>query len=200
MIPNKKRQRHKEGDVFLVPLEDGSYGLGQILSYEPAALNTVGCAFYDLRVVNGPSLDIPAPLPQDRVISILLTTKDLLNRAVWPVVTHRAVSTSESRRPYEKYRAKQWVGAKISGSGIINDFLNAYHGLRPWNVYLEEDYFDHMLAPGLKRPDTVVVLDPPARAEWRARVQRESEAKRAALAVRPTRTRAKAARAGYRER
>lgn len=48
MIPKKKRQRHKEGDVFAVPLGDGSYALGQILSYEPEALNSVGCAFYGL--------------------------------------------------------------------------------------------------------------------------------------------------------
>src|SRR6267378_3357980 len=134
MIPRKKRQRHKEGDVFLIPLNDGTYGLGQILSYEPQALNAVGCAFYNIRVVEGPSLGILAPLPQDRVISIVLTTKDLLNRAVWPVVADRAIPTPKSARPYEKYRAKKWLGAQISGSGIVNDFLNAYHGLKPWNV------------------------------------------------------------------
>ena len=176
MIPKKKRQRHKEGDVFLVPLNDGSYGLGQILSYEPQALNSVGCALYNIRVVDGPSLDIPAPLPQDRVISILLTTKDLLNRAVWPVVTDRAIPTPESRRPYEQYRARKWVGANIFGSANVNDLLNAYHGVRPWNVYFEEDYLDQMLAPSVKRPNTALVLDTQARAEWRDREQRELEA------------------------
>jgi hypothetical protein len=168
MIPKKKRQRHKEGDVFLVPLSDGSYGLGQVLSYEPEALNSVGCAFYDIRIVDGPSLDIPAPLPQHRVVSVLLTTKDLLNRAVWPVVTDRAIPTPDSSRPYEKYRARKMVGATVVGSAIVMGFLNAYHGLEPWNVMFEEDYFDKLLAPGVKRPGAAVVLNPEARAKWRA--------------------------------
>jgi immunity protein 26 of polymorphic toxin system len=156
MIPKKKRQRHKDGDVFVVPLNDGTYSLGQILAYEREALNSVACAFYNIRIVDGPTLEIPAPLPQDRVISILLTTRDLLNRAVWPVIADRAIPTMVAVRPYEQYRVKKWVGARIIGSGIVDKFLNAYFGLAPWDAMQDPNYFDSLLLHASLKPSGLV--------------------------------------------
>ena len=45
MIPKKKRQRHKGGDVFVVPLTDGAYSLRQILGCQRQALNSVAWPF-----------------------------------------------------------------------------------------------------------------------------------------------------------
>ena len=156
MVPKKKRQRHKEGDVFVVPLSDRTYSLGQILGYERQALNSVACAFYNIRIIDAPPLEIPAPLPQDRVISILLTTPDLLNRAVWPVVTDRAIATPVAVRPYEQYRAKNWVGARIIGSGIVSKFLNAYFALAPWDAMHDPDYYDCLLLNASLKPNLLV--------------------------------------------
>ena len=151
MIPRKKRQKYKKGDVFVVPLCDGTYSLGQVLSPEPKALNSVACAYYSLRIVDGPILDIPTPLPLDNLISVTLTTPDLLNRATWPVVADRTVNVPSKKRPYERYRSKEWVGAKIIGSGIIRQFLNAYFGLAPWDAMDDPNYYESLLLdPSLK--------------------------------------------------
>ena len=156
VIPRKKRQRLKEGDVFVVPLSDGTFSLGQILARERQALNAIACAFYKIRIVNGPTVEVPASLPQDQVISIILTIPDALNRAAWPVVTDRAIPTSIAVRPYEKYREAKWVGARIIGSGIVVQFLNAYFGLAPWNVMHDPNYFDGLLLDGSLRPNHLV--------------------------------------------
>jgi len=156
MIPKKKRQRHKDGDVFVVPLTDGAYSLGQVLGYERQALNAVACAFYSIRIFDGPSLEIPAPLPQDRVISILLTTPDSLNRAIWPLVANRTIATPTAVRPYEQYRASNWVGARIIGSGIVSKFLNAYFALAAWDAMYEADYYDRLLLNASLKPNILI--------------------------------------------
>ena len=71
-----KRQRPKAGDIFAVPLNDGTHALGQVLGAEPDALNSLACAFYDLRVPDPASAPLPGSLPQDKLIAILLITPD----------------------------------------------------------------------------------------------------------------------------
>jgi hypothetical protein len=52
------------------------------------------------------------------------------------------------------------VGVKHSDAGLIADLLDAWHGLAPWNVMFDENYFDSKLAPGVTRPSTALVLTP----------------------------------------
>lgn len=151
----RKRQRPKEGDVFAVPLNDGSYTVGQVLGYEPDALNSVGCAFYDMRSSGEPRL--PAALPREKAISILLTTPDPLKRGYWPIVGEQAIATPVSARPYEKYRAKRWVGAKIVGSANVRELLEAFYGLAPWDDYADPEYLDGLLLDRALRPKNAVM-------------------------------------------
>ncbi len=155
MTEKKKRQRPKEGDVFAVPLIDGSYAVGQMLGHEPQALNSFGCAFYDLRSTGAPAL--PAALPQDKLIAILLTTPDLLKRGYWPIVGQLPITTPVAVRPYEKYREKRWVGAKIIGSANVEALLNGFYGLAPWDDYADPEYLDGLLLDRALRPKNVVL-------------------------------------------
>lgn len=155
MTTKKKRQRPKERDVFAVPLADGSYAVGQILGYEGEALNSFGCAFYDLRSSGEPRL--PAALPQEKLIAIVLVTPDLLKRGYWPIVGQQAIATPVAVRPYEAYRAKDWIGVKVIGSAIVGDFLNAFYGLAPWDDYADPEYLDGLLLDRSLKPKHVVL-------------------------------------------
>lgn len=157
MTEKKKRQRPKEGDVFAVRLDDGSYALGQMLGHEPQALNSFGCAFYDLRSTGVPVL--PPALPQDKLIAVLLITPDLLKRGHWPIVGQQPITTPLSVRPYEKYREKRWVGAKIIGSANVAALLNAFYGLALWDKFHDPNYLDGLLLDPALKPKNVVLTE-----------------------------------------
>ncbi len=69
--------------------------------------------------------------------------------------------------PNERFASKGYVGAKIYDAGIVSDFIAAFHGIEPWNVMYNEEYFDELLAPGLERPATAVWLSADERAAYR---------------------------------
>ena len=153
----RKRQRHKVGDVFAIPLVDGSFALGQVLSYEPDALNSVGCAFYSIRAPDRKSLVVPQLLSRENIVSILLTTKDLLTRGRWPVLENRATSIPLAHCPYDRFRSLKWVGVTIEGSAIVEQFLSGYHGLSPWDQFADPKYLDALLLDASLRPSNVLL-------------------------------------------
>lgn len=152
-----KRQRPEAGDIFGVPLPNGALCVGQVLARERQALNSIGCAFYCAAVRAGDSLAGIPELLRQRPIAILLTTPDLLNKGHWPILGRHAIQISIQEIPYERFRSKAWVGAKINGSGIVEDFLAAFFGLAPWDEYKDPNYLDGLLLPGRLRPDNVVL-------------------------------------------
>ena len=129
-------------------------GTGQVLSLEPDALDSVGCVFLAATVgANGLS---GAPTP----IAALLVTPDLLTSGSWPVKSKAPVLLEREDRPYECYRPLHWVGAKVTGSGVVQAFLAAYHGLMPWDDWHDPEYLDSLLLPGVNRPKGVVLRTP----------------------------------------
>ena len=144
-------KQFEPGDIFGIPLPDGSMGTGQILSLEPDALNSVGCAFFSVTV--GPAGLSGSVEP----IAALLVTPDLLKNGVWPVKSKAPVFLERHERPYELFRASHWVGVKVTGSGIVQEFLAAYHGLTPWDAWHDPNYLDSLLLPGVARPEHVIL-------------------------------------------
>jgi hypothetical protein len=69
--------------------------------------------------------------------------------------------------PNQKLRASGGVGIEHGSAGLIEALLNVWHGLEPWNVTYEEDFYDRLLCPGVTRPPTAVVLSPGDRARYR---------------------------------
>ncbi|MNR20031.1 hypothetical protein D3C85_1368520 [compost metagenome] len=149
------RQKPKEGDIFEISLENGEVAIGQVLSIEPQALNSIGCAFWEpSNSPNPEQIDHPP-------ISALLVTPELLKRGIWKIISNRPPTLPTSLRPYEQFRASHWVGATITGSGIIAKFMQSCAGLRPWNKQADPNYLDELLLPGVARPQRAVIeLEP----------------------------------------
>jgi hypothetical protein len=151
-----KRQKPQIGDVFLVPQQDGKCSLGQVLAFEKQMMNSVSCAFYDMRFTSSDDVQLPPTLPFESIIAVLFTTHDLLRRGTWKIVGHMPVSLERAHFPYEHLRGSGgWTGAKMHGSGIVREFLDAFYGLSFWDDWHDPAYLDGLLFRGRQRPANI---------------------------------------------
>jgi hypothetical protein len=104
-------------------------------------------------------------LHQAEIIALVAVVRPTLREWLTHVVT--APLVEEAAFPNERFATRGYVGAKIYDAGIVSDFIAAFHGIEPWNVMHDENYFDELLAPGLTRPATAVLLTPEERAAYR---------------------------------
>ena len=141
------RQIAKIGDLFWIPIDDGSFVLGQVVEIKREVLNSITCAFYDIRT-DDPKQKFPEP---KNPISIQFVTKDLFVSGKWIRKGNKRVNVSRSQLPYRDTEENGWIGAKVIGSGIINKFLSAFYGLRSWDEMADPIYYEKLLLPGIKR-------------------------------------------------
>ena len=141
------RQIAKVGDVFWVPIEDGTFVLGQVVEIQKEVLNSITCAFFNVRQASQEieAQDLTAP------ISIQFVTKDLFSKGTWQRTGNEPVLISEGELPYRDTENEGWVGAKVIGSGIITMFLSAFFELRPWDEMHDPNYYQNLLLPGVQR-------------------------------------------------
>jgi hypothetical protein len=137
------------GSVFLVPLRDGTHCPGLVIAAEPSALNSVSIALFDQKddwVGTTPTLNI------DRIFSLLLVTRDLLDSGRWPIISRQAECDLLDRDPYERIRREGFIGAKVRGSANVEEFANAFYGLLPWDDWYLPNYLDEFLLTPEKKP------------------------------------------------
>ena len=150
-MARRKTQKWTKGSIFLVPLMDETNCLGQVVGREPDALNSVAIALFDIRGNWEEEEDVPA-LGKEAVFSLVLVTRDLLDSGRWRVLGERASGILGERRPYEDLRAIGFVGAKIRGSGLVEELANAFYGLAPWDDWYLPDYLDGFLISSDRKP------------------------------------------------
>lgn len=141
----KHNVRWRVGDVFLVPQLDGRYTPGHVVDRMMG--KTSSCAFYATRV---PTQTMP-DLNRANIFAALSVVPGGLTQGAWPIVGHREVQLEQSAWPNERFRKADWVGATTYSSLIVEDFLNAFFGLAPWEKNLDPGYFERLLiAPDWK--------------------------------------------------
>lgn len=155
----RRRQKWNAGDLFLIGLKDGTCIVGQVIARERQALNSVGIALFNMRINRDTEIDDVAALTSDRLVAVLLATHDLLGNGTWRVIGNRPVRVPVKMIPYERFRSKDWIGADITGSGIINEFVNAYFGLVPWDDWHDPNYLDGLLLSLDKKSSDVMLKD-----------------------------------------
>jgi len=145
-----KRVTIKPGDVFFVPLKDGSRVLSQVLE-EDDDLGMVSTVLFDIRLKSG---DVSKSLdpPLEKAIGVASMTGEQLYRRIWRLEWNAKVSLPRAMWPNEEFRANDWVGAVVHDSLIIEDFLNAFYALDVWDPYLDPTYFDKMLLSPANKP------------------------------------------------
>jgi hypothetical protein len=165
MTKPRKRARNlwAPGMVYAVPLGDGSFGVAQAV--DEMLTNVIYVALFSDRLDIVPRSPV---YPQAASgIALVATWRQDLNRGEWAPLGVAPLAFEKAVFPNERFAASGYVGAKHQDAGLLAEFLAAFHGVVPWNVLFEEDYYDRLLIPGIRRPATAVILNPAAREEYR---------------------------------
>ncbi len=140
--------------VYAVPLPDGSFGVAQAVA--AMMVNVIYAALFSDRL--SAPLSIGYLPRRTSAIALTATWRQALNRGEWTALGVAPLVFQKSEFPNEQFAQRGYVGAKHYDAGLLVDFLAAWHGLEPWNVMTDEDFFDKLIAPGVSRPTTAVVL------------------------------------------
>jgi len=155
-VASKKKQ-WDSGSVFLIPLKDGTECIGQVIRREKSVLNSVAIALFDMKGKWSSGQSLPSLRAED-IFSAILATKDLLDSGRWVVLDEEIISVSDDMRPYENLRETGFIGAKVRGSGLVEEFANAFYGLVPWDDWYVPDYLDGFLVSPDKKPIDRLVM------------------------------------------
>jgi hypothetical protein len=152
-MARRKRIKWDYGDVFGVPLADGTFGLIQAIDHwMPRWIYT---AVTDGRIT---SLIATGAVTQPGKLIALLAVDDApLDFGGFPRVGRALPMARRRDFPNEAFGDSAYVGAKSYTGGIVAAFLSAWHKLAPWNVYKDEAYFDKLLISGVARPSNVLM-------------------------------------------
>lgn len=153
----RKSVKYAAGDFFLVPLLNSRYAVGQIVKpLEVGAMGSFSCVLF-FRSLQHPD-DLPCgEISSGDAFAALLVTPDLLNGGRWIVQKAGRMIVPEERLPFAKMRADGFVGAKIRGSKLVEDFLNASFALIPWDDWHDPRYLDTFLISPEKKPGNLIL-------------------------------------------
>jgi hypothetical protein len=151
----KQVQQWTVGDIFTVKLLDGTFAVGQVVDVPMA--NTASCALFGRRFDHQPKERFAFAL--DDVVGVATVVPAHLDRGVWKVFSRGRVVLPQSQWPNEATRLRRWVGSKVYTGAILEDFLNAYHALAPWNKFHDPEYLDKILIDPSKKPAKLIYRD-----------------------------------------
>jgi len=156
MKKNKKKIIWNIGDVFAIPLINGTYSLGQVLSNRWE--NVAGIALYDeiLKDIKNENLSDVCQVKD--IISLLEVTREQLDYDVWKIIGNKKVSIPESKLPNEQFRKNNWIGAVTYDAAIAEDFVNAFYCFIPWDDYYNPNYLDELLYDKSKKPKDLLLI------------------------------------------
>ena len=158
-MPKKRKQSFVSGNVFLIPLEnDGGFGVGVVVAVTKRALNSVVCAFYDLRVTDKCEL-VDTVLDDGLIISVQFTTPDLLQNGVWEIVEGKKIIDINDYFDLDEMEENAFVGVSVIGSRNITKFLSAFQGVYHWNCFYRDDYLDKLLLASRNKPERIYFID-----------------------------------------
>lgn len=144
----------KSGDIFLVPLIDGGFSIGQVIAFEMRGIHCISCGLFNQLT----TLELGRSVIPDEsmLFSTLLASHVHILKGKWPVVNNLPMRIAKKHFPFEKELRKGGIGARIQSPGIVESFVDAFFCKRPWNMYGRTDLFDELLLDPSKKPKTLI--------------------------------------------
>ena len=139
-MPARDHAPPQQADLFLVPLLDGGSALGQVI-----AADVEGAVHLCLSDLRGPD---PAAIPASRALATLYTEPRPFLTGQWQVIGYEALP-APARAAERPHRPE---GTAVHDPAVIEAFLNAVHGLYPWDGFPDADFFTSLLLPGVPAP------------------------------------------------
>jgi hypothetical protein len=145
----------KKGDVFLIPLANGKYAVGQVIDLEQRTLLCVSCGLFDLQI-SDPTNVSSILLDESNCYSTLLVFRGYFLNHRWKIAGNQNLKVKKKRFPYEKQLRGGGIGVKILDEELVEMFVNAFYALAPWDGYRDDKYFDRLLIDAKKKPKNII--------------------------------------------
>lgn len=149
-MSKRKKISWKPGDIFQVPLLDGTWGTGQILDLQMPTV--VRIALFDENVKSLSDFDVSEACASSNLISLIACSREQLDFDVWKIVANKSIQLAIRDFPNEQFRRKNWVGTKHYDAALIEDFLNAFYSFIAWDDWFNPYYLDAFLIDLSKKP------------------------------------------------
>ncbi len=92
----------------------------------------------------------------ENILSLPALNKDPIEFGVWDYLGNFPAMVERKDFPNEKYKDNGYIGAKCYDAGLIEDFLNAYHGLTYWDDWFNPHYLDEFLIDIRLKPEKLL--------------------------------------------
>ena len=154
-----KKFKWKAGDLFVIPLINKKLCIGQVLDLQMP--NIVRIALYD-KVIDNINYNNLNRLNQfvklNNLISLIATSTEKLDNKEWKVIGNKDVEIPISKYPNEEFRSKGWVGAIHYDSGLVEDFINSFFSLLPWDDWHNPNFLDEFLIDPNIKPENLLYI------------------------------------------
>jgi len=94
------------------------------------------------------------PQEADLFLIPLLDGEHALGQGTWPVIGFETLPDIERVFKLNAAKANNFENVQIQDPAIIEAFVNACHGLYPWDAFPDPDFFDNLLIKKDARPAT----------------------------------------------
>lgn len=155
-MAKKKKIEWRPGDVFLIPLLDGTFGTGQVLDLQMPTI--VRVALFDENIKSIEEFDLSQSCALPSLISLIASSREQLDFEAWKIVGNKSVEIPIKDYPNEQFRKKGWVGAKHYDAALLEDFFNAFYSFVPWDDWFNPNYLDAFLVDISKKPKTLILI------------------------------------------
>jgi hypothetical protein len=149
-MEKKKKQLWQPSDIFVIPLLDSKYAVGQIL--DQRIPNTLRIALFNEVLDTLETYDINHLGKFSHLIALLEVGEDQIRRKNWKIIGNKTSLIPRSIFPNEEYRSKNWVGSVTIDATVVDEFMNAFYALVPWDDWYDPEYLDGLLYDKNKKP------------------------------------------------
>lgn len=154
----KRTLKWQPGDVFAVPLTDGSFGFVQAVAQVMA--HAIDFAVLSTRSSTPTATATASEVDASSIIAVHAAWRQAITGGYWGKVLRTKLLISPSQCPNQKLvEHSNGIGTRHSSVGLVEAYLSACHGLIPWNVHKAHS-FDDYLVQSVSRPSSAYLLSP----------------------------------------
>lgn len=140
----------QQADHLHIPLLDGDVAVAQVIEVIPQHDNAALCALTHLKKPAGtPS----SPVSLGEVLSLQLIARPWDQITRWPIVGFEQIPPIKQVFDIKHHLMTGFADLEPQDPALIEAFVNACHGLYPWDGFPDPDLFTNMLLTPDARPE-----------------------------------------------
>jgi len=136
-----------QADYFRVPLLDGAYGIGQVFEAEGTPNGAAFCGLSTRKTDQNSPITPFIPL---EIAAFVFVEPAHLNDGTWPLAGFDQIPRYSFFYDFKIQKSLGFPDTAIHDPAVIEAFLNAFHGLYPWDAF--GDLFDQIKRDDITRP------------------------------------------------